>query len=393
MQPNRRLNIVCWAFPSWNGDYLKSTVQLMKELAINHNVLYIDYSYTWKDILFPGKNQSFVAKQVLEKKFSLQNVSLPNGGNIHVLSLPPTIPFNWTSNPKTYSAIEKLNNKIVKSRIKHGLNQWGFVPDIAINAFNPFYGNATIEMFNKCPIIYYCYDNIDATVWASKHGSRLEQQFLSLADGIIFTSEALQRSKEFSRPSHIVNNGVDIRNFESFQSESVSSRDRKIVGYTGSVDDRLDFDLLEALIASHPEYDFQFIGRVMTSATERLEKFTNVKFFGAVAPEELPKMMTAFDAGIIPFVTNEFTKNIYPMKVNEYLIMGIPVVSTNFAKLNDLTDFISVSTSNEQFPSLLDNAIQYDNCTARKARIQKARSNSWQQKGIELQNILLSYAS
>ena len=52
----KRLDIVCHAFPSWRGDYLKSTVQLMKELAVNHNVLYIDYAYSIKDILLNTKS-------------------------------------------------------------------------------------------------------------------------------------------------------------------------------------------------------------------------------------------------------------------------------------------------------------------------------------------------
>jgi hypothetical protein len=178
MQPDRKLNIVCWAFPSWNGDYLKSTVQLMKELAVRHNVLYIDYSYTWKDVLFPGKNISINKKKILRKKSGLERVKLENGGHIHVLSLPPTIPANWVSNSSFYSFLEKLNSGIVKSRIKHALSQWGFNPHIAINAFNPFYGNATFDLFKDCPVLYYCYDNIDATQWASRHGSRLEKNFL-----------------------------------------------------------------------------------------------------------------------------------------------------------------------------------------------------------------------
>jgi glycosyltransferase involved in cell wall biosynthesis len=393
MQPDRRLNIVCWAFPSWNGDYLKSTVQLMKELSIHHNVLYIDYAYTWKDILFPGKNKSFVAKQILEKKHSLQQVQLVNGGAIHVLSLPPTLPYNWANNTKIYNSIQKINNLLVEKRILAGIDRWGLIPDIAINAFNPFFGKAAKSLFHECPVLYYCYDNIDATVWAAKHGSRLEKEFLSIADGVIFTSEALKASKTFSVPAHVVNNGVDIRNFSKFQSAHVSSRERKVVGYTGSVDDRLDYDLLEKLISSNPQFDFQFIGRILTEQTARLEKFENVKFYGAKPAEELPMLMASFDAGIIPFVTNEFTKNIYPMKVNEYLAMGIPVISTNFASLNDLHGYIGIGNTSTEFISLVNEMIDNDNSTARRSRIQKANENSWEQKGKEFETILFNYAS
>ena len=36
-------DIVCVAFPSWEGNYVKSTVKLMEELAQRHRIVYIDY--------------------------------------------------------------------------------------------------------------------------------------------------------------------------------------------------------------------------------------------------------------------------------------------------------------------------------------------------------------
>jgi hypothetical protein len=48
----KKLDIVCHAFPSWRGDHVKSTIELMKEMALKHKVLYVDYAYTLKDLLF-----------------------------------------------------------------------------------------------------------------------------------------------------------------------------------------------------------------------------------------------------------------------------------------------------------------------------------------------------
>ena len=56
-------NIICVAFPSWEGNYMKSTVQLMTELSKENRVLYVDYLYTIKDLL--TGNNDLSAKRIL----------------------------------------------------------------------------------------------------------------------------------------------------------------------------------------------------------------------------------------------------------------------------------------------------------------------------------------
>jgi 3-deoxy-D-arabino-heptulosonate 7-phosphate (DAHP) synthase len=97
----------------------------------------------------------------------------------------------------------------------------------------------------------------------------------------------------------------------------------KKIGYIGSLDFRVDYDLLETLIQKRSEYEFMFIGRVMDQRNcERLSAYSNVQFLGSKQPEELPVLLSQIDVAIIPFVKNEFTRNIYPLKINEYLAAG-----------------------------------------------------------------------
>jgi hypothetical protein len=48
---NRNQNIVCIGLPTWEGEYAKSTVQVMSRMARTHEVLYVDYQYTVKDLV------------------------------------------------------------------------------------------------------------------------------------------------------------------------------------------------------------------------------------------------------------------------------------------------------------------------------------------------------
>ena len=151
-------------------------MELAKELAVRHNVLYIDYAYTLKDVLSSTKSISL--KSIWGKEDGLRKIDLSNGAQLFVLSLPPVIPFNWISNKTIYEAVEVINGFIVSKRIKRALGKINFNPDIIVNAFNPFFAKAAKKIFDKQPQVYYCYDNIDAAAWAAKHGARLEKEII-----------------------------------------------------------------------------------------------------------------------------------------------------------------------------------------------------------------------
>ena len=391
MPVNQKLNIVFWAFPSWSDEYLKSTMELAKELAMRHNVLYIDYAYTTKDILSSKGKNAIPVKSILGKEAGLRKVGLHNGAEISILSLPPILPVNWISNKRIYEFAEAINGYIVSKRIKRALTKSAFQPDIVINAFNPFFAKATRNVFDKQPLIYYCYDNIDAAVWAAKHGARLEKEIIKNADAVIFTSDALKSYKGENSKSFVVSNGVNLRAFEKIPlKEFDQNNTNPIVGYTGCIDNRLNYDLLSELISENPGLQFEFIGPVTSNEADKLKTFANVKFYGSVKPDELAITMKNFDAGIIPFVKNDFTRNIYPMKANEYLALGIPVIATDFARLNDLNNYIEIAYNAKEFSAKLNLSLNTDSEIKQQQRRRKAKENSWENKSLEFETILKS---
>ncbi len=391
----KNLEIVCHAFPSWDGNYVKSTVELMKELACNNKVLYLDYAYTFKDILFNfRKNKWIPVKHILGIKNPLRKVQLNNSANLHVLSLPPIFPINWIGNQKIFDFFQAINKAIIKRRTLSAIKKLEMNQPILINAFNPTYSKSTLEAINQKATLYYCYDNISAANWASKHGSRLEKKMIKEADAVIFSSDDLQKLKgQGAKQSFVIKNGVDLSIFKNNKSVQVEENNSVTtnIGYIGSLDNRLDYDLLTKVVQHFKSWQFHFMGRVMDNQAEILGNLPNVKLYGALEPAELPALMKNFNAGIIPFIKNDFTRNIYPMKANEYLAMGLPVVMTDFAQLNDLASIVSI-TNCDNFIEVLESSVRSDSKEKSLERINQASKNSWKCKASEFESILFNYA-
>jgi len=93
MEQSKPKHIVCFALPAWEADYLRSTVELMKGLADDNLVLYVDYAYTISDLAkgILGKKK-FDWKHLLGIKSRLRRINGDDGKGLYVLSLPPVFP-------------------------------------------------------------------------------------------------------------------------------------------------------------------------------------------------------------------------------------------------------------------------------------------------------------
>ena len=84
------------------------------------------------------------------------------------------------------------------------------------------------------------------------------------------------------------------------------------------------------------------------------------------------------DLVIIPYKRNTLTKSIYPLKINEYLGAGKPVVSTHFSEdIFSFNDVAYIAEDHDQFISLIDKAIEEDTESKKLERVKRAEENTW----------------
>ena len=387
-------SIICTPLTTWDSAFTNTVVKMMHLLSRHNKILFVDYQYTLKDVFTSMAGKKDVPLQrILGIQERLREVKTEIGSSVYVLTPPPVIPINWIKQNDPYRFFLKLNAGIVKSSIQKAAKELKIENPIILNGYNPFLGWPLAGAFNEMLNIYYCYDEIKGDQWYNFHGPKVEEDYMKKADLVITTSDALYRSKcSFNNKCYVVKNGVD---FDVFHPAAFHQKPKdavKIIGYTGSMDERFDTDLMCYAVEKLWQCQFEFVGRVTNEqARHRLEQYPNVKIYGSRRPDEVPQFLRSMDVCVIPYLKNQVTSGVYPLKINEYLAAGKPVVMTDFADIPEFDGIVRFAGDKEQFVRQISEELQTDNKDKKEIRIGLARKNSWNHRVEEFSNIVESY--
>ena len=137
-----------------------------------------------------------------------------------------------------------------------------------------------------------------------------------------------------------------------------------------------------------------FIGdlKFYTNKFQELKKFKNCYFTGEISNDLVPLYLKNVDVGIIPYFVNEFTNGVYSSKLNEYLALGLPVISTKFREMsiinNENKNLMYLTENNHQdFGNKINLALLEKN-QFKEIRINYAFNNSWDKKYLDIINII-----
>ena len=93
-------------------------------------------------------------------------------------------------------------------------------------------------------------------------------------------------------------------------------------------------DAIVAMARARPQWTWAFVGPIQTDVSA-LRALPNVVLTGAKPHDQLARHIRQFDVCTIPYARNVYTDTVVPTKLNEYLAMGKPVVSTDLPALAD----------------------------------------------------------
>ena len=237
--------------------------------------------------------------------------------------------------------------------------------------------------------LYYCpddwlhYPGLNAADWRI-----MEQELIAAVDGVVVTSRHLAKKVAGSLPVLYLPHGVDFDHFHKAAESTVvvpqmERLRRPIVGFFGQIASWVDFQVVAALGASFPEVSFALIGDI-DPAVGQVPTGNNLHYLGAVPYAELPRFARYFNVALIPFVTNDLTKAVNPLKLLEYYALGLPVLATRLPELESVGGPIWLASTPREFCDALARILPQDRRDWAVEAKGIARQNTWDQRVAQL---------
>jgi uncharacterized SAM-binding protein YcdF (DUF218 family)/glycosyltransferase involved in cell wall biosynthesis len=301
--------------------------------------------------------------------------------------------------PLPYSRLARwLNRQIMWRSLQRWMKASGFGRPIVWTFLPTPLARDLIRQVDPLLTIYYCIDDLASSSPEARRIASSEQQLFREADLVFVTSEKLRaRAAQYSARVHLFPFAVSLATFDRVRLDNppapddIASLRRPIVGYVGGLHQWLDQDLLVSLAQRMPDVTFALVGPEQVDVS-RLGALANVRLFGQRAHADVPKYIRAFDVALVPYVISEYTANVYPTKLNEYLAMGTPVVATDLPEIRRFNrehgDVVRVAADTEGFVDAIRSSIgdRHDIIVARRMGV--ARENSWERRIEQMSELI-----
>lgn len=364
-----------------NTDRESTSTSLAKQLAKNHNVLYVNPPVDRKSWLY-GSDDEFVTRHIAGiKNKGVGLVKMEDG--LTVLTPKNIIEsINWIPFTSMFSVANKLNNMTFSKEILRAIKRLGFSNYILINDKDMFRSFYLKELLAPKLSIYLYRDYTLGFEYWKRHGEKLEPELIKKSDLIVTNSLDFQKiARQYNEASFYIGNGANIQIFSHTLVHALpielANLKTPIIGYVGAlISSRLDISLLISIANKFKDSSLVLIGPEDDDFRKsELHKLPNVIFLGKISTELIPAYVKSFDVCINPQLINEITIGNFPLKIVEYLAMGKAIVATATNTMKEVfSNHTYLADSPEAFIKLIQVALsENDDLRTRNPRLQLER--------------------
>jgi glycosyltransferase involved in cell wall biosynthesis len=374
--PMEGQNVICFA-KDWEEDPTSNN-HIMRLLARGNRVLWLNSISTRTPSLRAKRDLAKIGRKL---KSALRGPRQVEQGLWVYSPLVLPFPHNRLANALN-TVILRIALTLIRWWIGMGRFQlWVFIPTAA----------KYVGKFGERLLVYYVTD--EWSKFAYVDGSRVaadDRELCRKSDIVFASAQSLVRDRLPLNPeTHLSRHGVDYELFSSALGDSTAipadlkSIPGPVLGFYGTIQDWVNFDLLKFLAAAHPEWSIVLIGHPLVDLSP-LQQFPNIHVLGRRPHSTLPAYCKGFSVGLIPYVLNERILHVNPIKLREYLSAGLPVVSVALPEVEAYADVCSVARSYAEFERAVADAIAGDSPAARRARSDAMRGETWERRVAEI---------
>ena len=327
--------------------------------------------------------------------------------HINLFSTGYFIPRNYKSATLDNIAI---NYHCKKLKANLGIKQSEF---FIVLCFNPdFY--PYIEKLSPHHTFFHIYDVYQGMEGCSNSKNNYQQQLIAASSVISAASEQMWDSVvgETNKEKNIIHNGVDLEFFNS-KTTSTSEAYKTVqalpgykIGYIGTINSKIDFSLVYELAKLKPEIQFIFGGNIrhkQLKANTELNhyyllctKTPNIHFIGTIDRHDVPCILKLMDINAIYYHQHKdsWVNAGYPIKINEYLAVGKPVITSYMPSLD--THFkgaIKICQTQKQWISGIEDLLAYKESSMTTTGLALAKKNDWNNRVDKIEQLLLNISA
>jgi glycosyltransferase involved in cell wall biosynthesis len=386
--PSPAFDILCFG-EDWYKSSYTSTRQIVLRLAAGRRLLWVNpLPVRAPSLAGSAERRAFLRKVAHKLRTHLRLLSRPRPG-IWVLS-PVYLPLFFSA------CGDRLNGALLTCQVWLALRLLGFRRPL-IWSSSTYHALFVARRLAHHRFFYRFADKNSAfTDLPPAQAERTRALYASYdraicaeADRIYCASRAIYedlRAKS-GAPAKLVYqpHGVDFAHFHAAAGgglpvpAALAALPHPVVGYFGSLTNHNDKRILRAIAERHPGWSLVLIGRVMGDYSA-LADLPNLHLTGAVPYAELPAWAQVFDVAIMNWTLTEWIASSFPVKAQEYLALGLPVVSVRIRELAEqFGDLVRIAEDEEDFVRLVEAELATDSPAKRAARIERVRGRDWSQ--------------
>ena len=376
-------DIVIITIQPWYYELGSNCKNIALELAKHNRVLYVNIPITRKTFYSSDKTAGVQhhCTIIREKQNTIEQIDT-NLWQFYPTTLIESI--NWLPSTGIFRFINRINNQRFANDIKKAISKVGFSNIILFNDNDIYNGFHLKELLRPSLYVYYMRDFLQGYAFWKKHSTVLEPMLIQKAD-LVVTNSFYYRDYclNYNSNTQYIGQGCKLDLFDPEKEEpvpeAIKELKRPIIGYTGALDSsRLDHHIIRTIANARPQWQVVLVGPEDEAFRQSdLHQLQNVHFTGHQPITALPAFIRSFDVCINPQQVNPITSGNYPLKIDEYLAIGKPVVATYTKAMELFEDYVGLAHTAQDYPNLLEAALLQSKESTQKG-IAFARSHTWQ---------------
>ena len=386
LSSNDCFSIICLSQSAWDADLPTNRQQVMRRAAARgHQVLFVETAP------FMGRSIVDVLRRRSPPSRTLEALrAVDRGAGVSTVSAMNLLPWGHRRQVpnRVNNWLTSLNLRRLRRRLPDPVVLWLYDP-------------CTSTMIGSCGediAVYDCVDDYPRLAFYDEQQKALadrgDHEAATFAKVVFTTTTPLyERHLRLNPDTHLVGNVGDFDHFQGAvdrETAAAEIRDlpQPVLGFAGRfMTGKIDFSLLEASAARHPEWTVLLIGPADQEARRHLERLAqreNVHWLGHRPYDILPQYVAGFDVGLCPYNWNDWMRGGFPLKLYEYLAAGKPIVASGNPDLAGMEPDVLLVRGADAFVQAVEQALEHRTAADVERRRALARKHTWESRATTL---------